>query len=83
MEQQLLVTEKRGVLNLQNVSKYGLGATLGAGLVANAHALDPAAVTSATTGSGASGSIDAAALWILGIVVVIFAARKVIGFFSR
>ena len=83
MEKQVLVTEKRGVLNLQTVSKYGLGATLGAGLVANAHALDPAAVTSATSGSNASGSIDAAALWILGIVVVIFAARKVIGFFSR
>lgn len=28
-------------------------------------------------------NIDTAATWVLGIAVVIFAARKVIGFFSR
>ena len=64
-----------------NVSKYGLGATVVGGLMAsNAHALD---VGTALTDNTASANIDTAALWILGIVVTIFAARKVIGFFSR
>lgn len=64
----------------KNVTKYGLGATASALLVSNAHALD---VDTALTGNTASSNIDTAAIWILGIAVTIFAARKVIGFFSR
>lgn len=74
-------TEQKKPTTLKNVSKYGLGATVVGGLMAsNAHALD---VSTALTDNTASANIDTAALWILGIVVTIFAARKVIGFFSR
>ena len=45
-----------------------------------ANALD---VSTALSGNNAESNIDTAAVWILGIAVTIFAARKVIGFFSR
>ena len=83
MNNKTIVTEKRGLLTVSNVSKFGLGATLSAGLLANAHALDPAAVTAATKGNTSAESIDIAALFVLGIVMVIFSAKKIIGFFSR
>ena len=83
MNNKTIVTEKRGLVTVSNVSKFGLGATLSAGLLANAHALSPSDITTATTGSNATQSIDAGALFILGVVVVIFSAKKVIGFFSR
>lgn len=80
---EIIVNEKRGVVSLQNVSKYGLGATLSTALISNAHALTAADITTATTGSDATPLIEAAALFILGIVVVIWSSRKVIGFFSK
>lgn len=49
-------------------------------LFSQAHALD---VSAALAGNDASSNIDTAAVWILGIAVTIFAARKIIGFFSR
>lgn len=53
----------------------------GSALVASqAHALD---VSSALTGSDAESNIETGAIWALGIVVLIYGARKVIGFFSR
>ena len=45
-----------------------------------ANALD---VAGATTGSTSKTDIETGAVWVLGIAVVIFSARKVIGFFSR
>lgn len=65
------------------LKRYGIGATgvTGVALMAsNANALD---VSTALAGNDASSNIDTAAIWILGIAVTIFAARKVIGFFSR
>ena len=62
MNNKTIVTEKRGLVTVSNVSKFGLGATLSAGLLANAHALDPADVTAATTGNTSADSIDTAAL---------------------
>lgn len=64
------------------LKRYGLGAGLaGTALVASqAHALD---VSTALSGSDAESNIETGALWVLGIAVVIFSARKVIGFFSR
>lgn len=47
------------------------------------HALSSADVTAATSGNDASGTIDTAAIWVIGIVVGIFATRKVIGFFGK
>lgn len=53
----------------------------GSALVASqAHALD---VSAALTGSEAESNIETGAVWVLGIVVLIYGARKVIGFFSR
>lgn len=71
-------TQKR----LDTLKRYGVVTGLtGAALVASqAHALD---VSTALSGSDTSANIDTAAVWILGIAVTIFAARKVIGFFSR
>lgn len=69
------------VINSKNVATYGLGAVASTALMSsNANALD---VTAALTGDGTEANIDTAALFILGIAVTIFAARKVIGFFSR
>lgn len=68
-------------VNRENIAKYGTGAVLSTALFAsNANALD---VSGALTGNDASSNIETAAVWILGIAVTIFAARKVIGFFSR
>lgn len=47
---------------------------------ANAHAVD---VASALSGSTAKSDIETGIVWALGIAVVIYAGRKVIGFFSR
>ena len=46
----------------------------------NANALD---VSTALTGADAEANIETGALWALGIVVVIYGAKKVIGFFGR
>ncbi|WP_455803221.1 hypothetical protein [Acinetobacter guillouiae] len=75
-------TKKRlGVINRQNIAKYGTGAVLSTALVSNANAAFD--VSGALTGSTAEANIETGATWILGIAVTIFAARKVIGFFSR
>lgn len=65
-----------------NVSKYGVGAVVSTSLLtSNANAaLD---VSGALTGSDAQSNIETGALWALGIVVVIYGAKKVIGFFGR
>ena len=63
------------------LARYGVasGALTGVALMTTqANALD---VGTATTGSTAKSDIETGALWILGIVIVIFSARKVIGFF--
>lgn len=69
------------VINRKNIGTYGLGAVASTALMSsNANALD---VSTALTGNDAETNIETAALFILGIAVVIFSARKVIGFFSR
>ena len=67
---------------LDTLKRFGVasGLTAGALVASQAHALD---VGAALSGSDTSANIDTAAVWILGIAVTIFAARKVIGFFSR
>jgi hypothetical protein len=72
-------TQKR----LDTLKRFGVstGVIGGAALMTSqANALD---VSTALSGSDTSDNIDTAAVWILGIAVTIFAARKVIGFFSR
>ena len=71
-------TQKR----LDTLKRFGVASGVaGAAVMASqAHALD---VTAALADNDASSNIDSAAVWILGIAVTIFAARKVIGFFSR
>lgn len=76
-------TNKQTQKRLDTLKRFGLPAGAAAGtalMVSNANALD---VSASLTGSDASANIDTAAIWILGIAVTIFAARKVIGFFSR
>ena len=68
-------------LTAQNFKTYGAGAVISAALVSgNANALD---VSTALTGADAEANIETGALWALGIVVVIYGAKKVIGFFGR
>ena len=40
-------------------------------------------VGAATSGSDTQANIETGAVWVLGIAIVIFGAKKVIGFFSR
>lgn len=69
------------VINRKNVATYGLGAVVSTALISsNANALD---VSTALTGADAEANIETGALWALGIVVVIYGAKKVIGFFGR
>jgi hypothetical protein len=68
---------------LDTLKRFGVasGLTAGAALMTSqANAIDVGTALAATT---AQADIDTAAVWILGIAVTIFAARKVIGFFSR
>jgi hypothetical protein len=68
-------------LTRRNFKTYGAGAVISTALVSgNANALD---VSTALTGSDAEANIEIGALWALGIVVVIYGAKKVIGFFGR
>jgi hypothetical protein len=69
------------VINRKNIATYGLGAVASTALMSsNANALD---VSTALTGNDAESNIDTAAIWILGLAVTIYAAKRVIGFFSR
>ena len=73
--------QRLSVINSKNVRTYGTGAVVSAALVSgNANALD---VSTAFTGADAEANIETGALWALGIVVVIYGAKKVIGFFGR
>ena len=73
--------QRLSVINSKNVRTYGTGAVVSAALVSgNANALD---VSAALTGADAEANIETGALWALGIVVVIYGAKKVIGFFGR
>lgn len=73
--------QRLSVINSKNVRTYGTGAVVSAALVSgNANALD---VSTALTGADAEANIETGALWALGIVVVIYGAKKVIGFFGR
>ena len=68
-------------LTSQNFKTYGAGAVISTALISgNANALD---VSTALTGADAEANIETGALWALGIVVVIYGAKKVIGFFGR
>lgn len=72
-------SEKRN----ETLKRFGVGsgAVVGTALMmSDANALD---VSTALAGNTAGSDIDTAAVWVLGIAVTIFAARKVIGFFSR
>ena len=73
--------QRLAIVNSKNLATYGAGAVVSTALMSsNANALD---VAPALAGADAESNIETGALWVLGIVVVIFGARKVIGFFSR
>lgn len=71
------------IINKENVRKYGLGAVASTALFAGSQANAALDVAGALADSTAEANIETGATWALGIAVVIFAARKVIGFFSR
>jgi hypothetical protein len=63
------------------LARYGVasGALTGVALITTqANALDVAGATATST---AGADVETGALWVLGIAIVIFSARKVIGFF--
>lgn len=69
------------VVNAKNLRTYGTGAVVSAALMSsNANALD---VTAALTGADAESNIEIGAVFVLGVVLTIWGARKVIGFFGR
>ena len=74
---------KNKTLTLKNIRTYGTGAVLSTALLAGSQANAAFDVGTALTGSSAESNIETGATWMLGIVVVIFGAKKVIGFFSR
>ena len=73
--------QRLAIVNSKNLATYGTGAVVSTALMSsNANALD---VSTALTGSDAEANVETGALWALGIVVVIYGAKKVIGFFGR
>lgn len=73
--------QRLAIVNSKNIATYGTGAVVSTALMpSNANALD---VSTALTGADAEANIETAALWALGIGVVIYGAKKVIGFFGR
>ena len=73
--------QRLAIINSKNIATYGTGAVVSTALMSsNANALD---VSTALTGADAKANIETGALWALGIVVVIYGAKKVIGFFGR
>ena len=73
--------QRLAIINSKNIATYGTGAVVSTALMSsNANALD---VSTALTGADAEANIETGALWALGIVVVIYGAKKVIGFFGR
>ena len=73
--------QRLAIINSKNIATYGTGAVVSTVLMSsNANALD---VSTALTGADAEANIETCALWALGIVVVIYGAKKVIGFFGR
>ena len=73
--------QRLAIVNSKNIATYGTGAVVSTALMSsNANALD---VSTALTGADAEANIETGALWALGIVVVIYGAKKVIGFFGR
>ena len=73
-------SEKRN----ETLKRFGVsgGAAIGVALIATteANALD---VSTDVANSTAKSDIETGAVWALSIAIVIFSARKVIGFFSR
>lgn len=73
--------QRLAIVNSKNIATYGTGAVVSTALMSsNANALD---VSAALSGADAEANIETGALWALGIVVVIYGAKKVIGFFGR
>ena len=73
--------QRLAIVNSKNIATYGTGAVVSTALMSsNANALD---VSTALTGADAEANVETGALWALGIVVVIYGAKKVIGFFGR
>ena len=73
--------QRLAIINSKNLATYGTGAVVSTALMSsNANALD---VSTALTGADAEANIETGELWALGIVVVIYGAKKVIGFFGR
>ena len=73
--------QRLAIVNSKNIATYGTGAVVSTALMSStANALD---VSTALTGADAEANIETGALWALGIVVVIYGAKKVIGFFGR
>ena len=68
---------------LETLKRFGVAGSALTGvalMTTQANALD---VAGATTSSTASADIETGAVWVLGIAIVLFSAKKVIGFFSR
>lgn len=61
------------------------GAVITGAVVAssNALAMSAADIATATSGTGAEETIDAGWLWVLGIAIVLFVGRKIVGMFGR
>lgn len=81
MSNQVLVQKKRGVLTLCNVSKYGLGATVGGALaMSNAHAVSSLDFTGAT---GELDGVKTAVIGIIGTLVILIGIGIAWTYFKR
>lgn len=86
MENQVVVKQKRGVLTLSNVQRFGVGAAVGAALISNANAAGTVVDVTApvgtlqTDGSAALIAIGTAMLGLAAIAVLFKWVKA--GFFS-
>lgn len=71
-----------GVLTSRNLKTYGTGAVVSTALMSN-NANAAFDVAAALSGNTTKDNIEIAAVFVLGVGVLIWGVRKVVGFFSR
>ncbi|WP_151833259.1 hypothetical protein [Acinetobacter ursingii] len=78
------ITSVRPVQNKKG-RLVGVAAVVGPSAVAasNAMAITAADIGTATADTGAESTISAGQLWVLGIIIVLFVGRKILGMFGR
>ncbi|HBM1783521.1 TPA: hypothetical protein NU789_003190 [Acinetobacter baumannii] len=78
-QNQVVLQENRGVLTLRNVSKYGVGATIGGAMASSAFAAGEGGFGSTASAAveGSKSDITTVGIAVIGVVCLIFGIKVV------